>query len=612
MGLFLSPRLRVVSLLLLGVLLSSVSSAAPALAAAEDETLRPAESLLAEDSRAFPHAEAWRTEWRQTPALVSLNLADGEGGGDSVDALKVQLSQLGLKTFSNREWRGYWERQEQSAKRLAEVLANEPRWPMAMRAAMEDWAVLAQQKVANQDRYFNAIEAARDAAEERLEAAIELQGAESPGTTASLELPTPYQRRKLQLADLQSRIGQQKSKRALAMAENRYIERQLKSENQLNEALAKDVELAAMELTVAGDQVRGDGPASWRRFWTEVERSSAFKLERIKAEAGAGTMRARRLEVEAALGDSQLSFRNARIESLQAEYEAGASFSGWLSATSETLMTWLRQDSWRLLLGLLLIWIAVKFALRLIHRVSDLILARAEGNPDDPTDVDQRSKTLASVFTGIARIAVYIVGGLLALEQIGVNTGPLLGSVAILGLAISFGSQNLVRDVVNGFFILLENQYAVGELVVIGGNTGTVEKITIRSTWIRAWTGEVYVIPNGSIGSLTNKARDWAVAPVHVGVGYGADLDRVREVVDQVGEQLFASEEWSEVLDEAPSYVGVTELADSSVNVRVVARVRPGNQSSISRELNYRLKLAFDEAGIDIPYPQRVVHSAGD
>ena len=152
MGLFLSPRLRVVSLLLLGVLLSSVSSAAPALAAAEDETLRPAESLLAEDSRAFPHAEAWRTEWRQTPALVSLNLADGEGGGDSVDALKVQLSQLGLKTFSNREWRGYWERQEQSAKRLAEVLANEPRWPMAMRAAMEDWAVLAQQKVAEGQR----------------------------------------------------------------------------------------------------------------------------------------------------------------------------------------------------------------------------------------------------------------------------------------------------------------------------------------------------------------------------------------------------------------------------------------------------------------------------
>jgi small conductance mechanosensitive channel len=273
-------------------------------------------------------------------------------------------------------------------------------------------------------------------------------------------------------------------------------------------------------------------------------------------------------------------------------------------------LNWLRQDSWRLLLGLLLIWVGVRLALRFIKRLSDLILIRAEGNPDDPTDVDQRSKTLASVFTGIARIAVFIIGGLLVLEQIGISTGPLLGSVAILGLAVSFGSQNLVRDVVNGFFILLENQYAVGEWVVIDGHSGTVEKITIRSTWIRAWTGEIYVIPNGTISSLTNKARDWAVAPVHVGVGYGADLDKVREVVNKVGEQVFVTDEWKDILEEAPTYVGVTELADSAVTVRVVARVRPGSKAGISRELNYRLKLAFDEAGIEIPFPQRVIHNA--
>ena len=224
--------------------------------------------------------------------------------------------------------------------------------------------------------------------------------------------------------------------------------------------------------------------------------------------------------------------------------------------------------------------------------------------------MEPESSMVSAVFSGIARIAVYVVGGLIALEQVGVNTGPLLGSVAILGLAISFGSQNLVRDVVNGFFILLENQYAVGELVVIEGMTGKVEKITIRSTWIRAWTGELHVFPNGTISSLTNKARDWAVAPCHVGVGYSADLDAVKQVVNQVGEQVYASPDWNEILEEAPSYVGVTELADSCVTVRVVARVRPGNVGGITRELNYRLKMAFDEAGIDIPYPQRVIHSA--
>ena len=311
-----------------------------------------------------------------------------------------------------------------------------------------------------------------------------------------------------------------------------------------------------------------------------------------------------------ALGTSQSGFRDDRIAALQTEYDASAGFDGWLDATSETVASWVRQEAWRLLLGLLILWVGIKLALRVVHKLSEVILARAEGDPDDPTDVDQRSKTLASVFTGIARIAIYIIGGLLALEQIGVNTAPLLGSVAILGLAISFGSQNLVRDVVNGFFILLENQYAVGERVTIGGMSGTVEKITIRSTWVRAWTGELHIIPNGTIGSLTNKNRDWAVAPCHVGVGYNADLDQVREVVNTVGEQVYSSEQWQDILEEAPTYVGVTELGDSAVTVRVAAKVTPGNQAGITRELNYRLKIAFDAAGIDIPFPQRVIHNA--
>lgn len=573
------------------------------------DTPQEFEQLLPGKDMAFVTAEDWRTEWRNTPPLVSLTV-QAEESSDTVEGLKEHLSQLGLKTFSNREWKAYWERQKEAAQRVADALAAEPVGEPSMRTAMVDWVGLSIQKIENQEVYFHAIEAARDAAEERLEAALEWQGSEPAPLSTSIELPTPYERRKLKLAELRNRMELQKSKRQLARAENRYVERQLGSEKNLNEALKRDVVLAYRELTIASEQVRSTGMGSWRRFWREIQTNSAAKHLALTKEADAGVKRQRVLEVELALGASQLDFRNSRITALESEYENNAGFDGWLAATSETLLNWLRQESWRSLLGLLLIWLGVRFALRVIGRVSTLILSRAEGDPDDPTDVDQRSKTLASVFTGIARIAVFIIGGLLALEQIGINTGPLLGSVAILGLAVSFGSQNLVRDVVNGFFILLENQYAVGEWVVIGGNSGTVEKITIRSTWLRAWTGEVYVIPNGTIGSLTNKARDWAVAPVHVGVGYGADLDEVRKIVDEVGVQVFADEDWKDILDEAPTYVGVTELADSSVTVRVVARVRPGNQGGISRELNYRLKLAFDAAGIDIPYPQRVVHNA--
>ncbi len=595
--------IRFCLVVVLGALASSVVAYQPAAASDGEMVLLPGNGM------AFVTGQAWQSDWRSTPDLVSLKV-QGEKGSDTIEGLRTHLAQLGLKTFSNREWKAYWDRQKESAQRLADALQAENVGDSSMRVAMVDWVGLATAKVVNQDLYFNAIEAARDAAEERLEAALEMQGSESQPLPSLVDLPTPYERRKLKLAGLLNDIEVQKAKRQLASAEHRYIERQLESEKKLNEALAIDVNLAAMELNVSSEQVRGTGPDSWRQFWREIEKVSGEKYLKLTAEAKAGGTRQRTLEVELALGASQLGFRTTRIDSLQREYDENASFDGWLSATSETFLNWLRQDSWRLLLGLFLIWVGVRVALRFIGRLSDLILARAEGNPDDPTDVDQRSKTLASVFTGIARIAVFIIGGLLALEQIGISTGPLLGSVAILGLAVSFGSQNLVRDVVNGFFILLENQYAVGEWVVIAGNSGTVEKITIRSTWIRAWTGEVYVIPNGTIGSLTNKARDWAVAPVHVGVGYGADLDKVREVVNKVGEQVFASEDWKDILEEAPTYVGVTELADSSVTVRVVARVRPGSQGGISRELNYRLKLAFDEAGIDIPYPQRVIHQA--
>jgi small conductance mechanosensitive channel len=581
---------------------------APALHAQDAQGANPSGELLSGSAEIASAAQSLRADWLNKPRLIPLVVHGG--GSDSLEGLQGHLARLGLKTFSNRAWKSYWQRQETAAAALAEALSARSGSDASLIAGLRRWAQLAGSKVTNQDVYFHAIEAARDAAEERLEAAIELQSVETVAALSSPDLPTPYERRKLRLADLAQRIETQKAKRQLAAAENRFIARQLESETSLNEALRKDVELALQEVEISRSMRQGAGPQAWLQFWAEVEESSTSKHAKLDAEAMAGGDRQRTREVEFALGTSQLDFRRARIASLQAEHDVAASFAGWLDATRGTALTWLRQESWRLGLGLLILWVGIKLALRLIGKVSDIILERAEGNPDDPTDVDQRSKTLASVFSGIARIAVYVVGALLALEQIGVNTGPLLGSVAILGLAISFGSQNLVRDVVNGFFILLENQYAVGELVVIGGMTGTVEKITIRSTWIRAWTGELHVFPNGTISSLTNKSRDWAVAPCHIGVGYGADLDVVKQVVNSVGEQVYASEDWHEILEEPPAYVGVTELADSCVIVRVVARIRPGHVGGITRELNYRLKVAFDEAGIDIPYPQRVIHHA--
>jgi small conductance mechanosensitive channel len=237
-----------------------------------------------------------------------------------------------------------------------------------------------------------------------------------------------------------------------------------------------------------------------------------------------------------------------------------------------------------------------------------VILKCVDDDPDTEDDGDQRRKTLADVFLSVARIAIYVVAGLLALEQVGFNTGPILGSVAILGLAISFGSQNLVRDVVNGFFILLENQYAVGDVVTLNGQTGTVEKISIRSTWIRQWTGQLHAIPNGSISLVSNHTRDWAVAVCDVGVAYDSDLARVKTVVERIADELFVDEEWAEAFEEKPTWGGVVTLGDSAITVRLQGKVEAGKQWGVGREMNRRVHLVFGEEGIEIPFPQQVVH----
>jgi small-conductance mechanosensitive channel len=236
-----------------------------------------------------------------------------------------------------------------------------------------------------------------------------------------------------------------------------------------------------------------------------------------------------------------------------------------------------------------------------------MVNAVEDDDPENQNAEEARRETIATVFGGILRIIVTAIAFLLALEQLGINTGPILGSVAILGLAISFGSQNLVRDVVTGFFILIENQFAVGDVVEISGRTGTVEKINLRSTWFRELTGTIHIVPNGSVSAVANLTRDWARAICHIGVGYGDDLAKVEKVVNEMGAAIYAEAEWNEIFQEAPFFVGVTELADSYVNVRCMAKTEPGEQWGATRELNRRLKEAFDAAGIEIPFPQRVL-----
>ncbi|MCO4773908.1 MAG: mechanosensitive ion channel [Deltaproteobacteria bacterium] len=568
----------------------------------------PAVEEIAEASAEDPALDAamkvWTEAWRATPRLVSLKGVEGDASSEG----RIKL--LGEKTFSNREWKSYWELQGETATALGAALEAAGA-PADRVEATGAWAALAADKVVNQERYFAAIQSERDAVEDRMEAALDPVVAESADLLAPQDELNPHQARRRRIEDLEGRIEAQRSKRSSAEAELVFVEGQLEGEEVLSEALATDLELARRELAIAQGQ-SGSAADGWEQTWSTIAAASTSKVDAIAAEVDATQVRIRSRKVEIELGRSQLAFRDRRIAEYQAEYEAESSFKSLVESSRLTAVEFAKARAWRVLLVLLLIVVAVRLVLRLLGRGVKVVLKRMDNDPNRTDASDQRRQTLADVFTSVTRLAVYTVAGLIALEEVGVNTAPLLGSVAILGLAVSFGSQNLVRDVVNGFFILLENQFAVGDVVTIGGKTGTVERITIRSTWIVAYSGDVHVLPNGTIGLVSNQTRGWSRAVCDVGVGYGADLGHVRDVITRVGEEMKEAEDWAEMLDEVPAWVGVTSLGDSAVVVRTAAKVTAGSQWAVERELNQRLKVAFDAEGIEIPFPQQVVHRPTD
>ena len=218
-----------------------------------------------------------------------------------------------------------------------------------------------------------------------------------------------------------------------------------------------------------------------------------------------------------------------------------------------------------------------------------------------------RRRTLLAVLESTSKGVVLTIGVLMVLANLGVNVSALIAGAGIAGLAISFASQNLVRDVINGFFIILEDQYGVGDVIRVGELAGGVERMNLRLTVLRDLEGKVHFLPNGQINRVTVMSRDWARAVVDVGVAYGEDIDRVLVVVGDEAQKFFQDDEWRDKFTEPPQLLGVNELADSAVVVRVMFNVKPKEQWGVAREFNRRIKNRLDAEGIEIPFPQRTV-----
>jgi small conductance mechanosensitive channel len=279
---------------------------------------------------------------------------------------------------------------------------------------------------------------------------------------------------------------------------------------------------------------------------------------------------------------------------------------------TELMGLWDKVWPWLLDHGVKIFFIALaafvihKILIRFVTRMIKAAVIPNEKSSD--AEEKMRENTLIRVFNWIINIVVYLVAGLMILQEMGVPIGPLLTSAGIVGVAVGFGSQYLVKDIITGFFLIFENQYRIGDEVEFNGTRGIVEDITLRVTSLRDFNGTVHTVPHGDITRVSNYSKSFAKINFNIGVSYSADIDHVINVITRVCNGLAADPEWGEMIIKTPYFLRVNALGDSSVEYKIVGETKPLMQYAVTGELRKRLKKEFDKEGIEIPFPQVVVH----
>jgi moderate conductance mechanosensitive channel len=254
------------------------------------------------------------------------------------------------------------------------------------------------------------------------------------------------------------------------------------------------------------------------------------------------------------------------------------------------------------------IWILAWLAYRVVRLAARRIEIEVDDGDDSVTTLrERRGQTISQLLRSMGRVVVYAIAILLTFNVF-IDIGPILAGAGILGLAVSFGAQSLVKDVISGFFILFENQFAIGDVIEVAGRSGVVEKMTLRVVVLRDGEGVMHVVPNGEIKVVSNKTRGWSRAVVDVGVPYEENVDRALEILRDEAAQFSTDKSWGSQLDGPVEVLGVESLDDSAVVLRTMLRTQPGSQWTVAREFRRRIKNRFDKETLDIPYPQRRVH----
>ena len=280
----------------------------------------------------------------------------------------------------------------------------------------------------------------------------------------------------------------------------------------------------------------------------------------------------------------------------------------WNDLVSQTV-TWLISTLPSLLIIAILAFILLKVTNLFLRRIKPIMLKHMESGSDlDSRELEKRLDTLLGILRSIIKVIIWVMVGMLVLRKIGIDIAPIIAGAGIVGLAVGFGAQELVRDFIAGFFMLLENQIREGDVAIVNGTGGLVEHVGMRTIVLRDLSGVVHVFQNGKINTLSNMTKNWSGMVFDIGVAYKEDTDKVAEVIQQVAEELRADPDFKDKILEPIEIFGVDGFGDSAVIMKARFKTVPIEQWAVGREYRRRLKKAFDEQGIEIPFPHRTIY----
>jgi len=270
---------------------------------------------------------------------------------------------------------------------------------------------------------------------------------------------------------------------------------------------------------------------------------------------------------------------------------------------------WLINELPGLLIALVLFFLAFKIIGFSLKKLKRTLLNRAAKNDTlDTVEAEKRIITLTSIIHGLIKIILWVIFVMIILQKFGINITPILAGAGIIGLAVGFGAQELVRDFISGFFIILENHIRSGDVAIINGTDGLVENVEFRTTTLRDFSGVVHIFQNGKISNISNMTKEWSAMVFDIGVAYKENPQVVMDLMKQVGDELQNDPEFKDKIIEPMEIFGLDKFADSAIIIKARLKTKPIQQWAVGREYRKRLKYAFDQHNIEIPFPHTTVY----